>query len=441
MSSEVPQPGAIPLRLAYTCAAEPNQYLAKHQLYPLQITQPPTPGLGLCVVIPARNEPEIQKTLTSLWRCVRPGYPVEIIVAVNASEADPAEVRTANERTLWQARQWARVHNTPGFSVHAVHFPVLPRRHAGVGMARKVGMDEAVARLRAGGTHEGVIASLDADCSCAPSYLVSIERFFRGHPKAPGASIYFEHEVNADEKPSMVEGITRYELFLRYYLQAQRYAGFPHAFHTVGSCMAFRCHAYERQGGMNRRQAGEDFYFLHKLIALGGYGEITDTVVNPSARASDRTPFGTGAAMRAWSADERCLDLSYAPDSFRALRDFFDKVPELFDFSERQTAAFIDTLPGTLTRFLRDKSGLEHIGEIRANCASRDSFCRRFYRWFSALKLLQYVRGAHIDYPSVPLEDASRRMLEWRGVPARARDLKALLKDYRDLERGQGLHA
>lgn len=441
MLFEVPQPGATPPRRPPPRAAKANQYLAKHQLYPLQIATPPTPGLRLCVVIPARNEPDVRKTLTSLWRCTRPSYPVEVIAAVNACETDPVRVRAANERIVAQIRQWARVRNEPGLSIHVAHFPALARRHAGVGLARKLGMDEAVARLHAGGTEDGVIASLDADCSCATSYLVSIERFFTAHPKAPGASIYFEHTVDAGEKLSVAAGIARYELFLRYYLQAQRYAGFPHAFHTIGSCMAFRCHAYERQGGMNRRQAGEDFYFLHKLIALGGYGEITDTVVKPSARGSDRTPFGTGAAMRAWSADERSLDLTYAPDSFSALRGLFERVPELFSFSERQTAACMDALPGTLREFLAEKHALEHVAEIRANCASPHTFSRRFYRWFSALKVLQYVRVARRDYPAVPLEDASRRMLEWRGVPARERDVNGLLNAYRKLERGQGLHA
>jgi len=34
--------------------------------------------------------------------------------------------------------------------------------------------------------------------------------------------------------------IAAYELHLRYYVQALRYAGFPHAHHTVGSCLAVR---------------------------------------------------------------------------------------------------------------------------------------------------------------------------------------------------------
>lgn len=441
MLIETPRSARKLSRVPHPHVAEANQYLTKHQLYPFQIMTSPAPGLRLCVVIPARNEPTLLETLASLWRCERPRHPVEIIVVVNASEVDSAQVRQTNERTVWLTHEWAKGHNAPELSAHVVHFPALPRRHAGVGLARKLGMDEAVARLHAAGSVDGVIASLDADCTCAPSYLVSIERFFVEHPRAPGASIYFEHRVDENEEPVLATGIARYELFLRYYLQAQRYAGFPHAFHTVGSCMAVRRRGYERQGGMNRRQAGEDFYFLHKLIALGDYGEITDTIVAPSARASDRTPFGTGATMRAWSKNKQSLELTYAPECFRVLRDLFDSVPELFTYSQRQTGAFIDALPVTLREFLVDKRGLECIAEIRANCASSRTFSGRFFRWFNALKVLQYVRKASRDYPSISLEKASRLMLEWRGVPVRARDLRGLLDAYRKLEGGQGLQA
>ncbi len=421
--------------------AEANQYLSKHQLYPFQIITPPAPGLGLCVVVPARNEPDLQMTLAALWRCTRPSYPVEVLVVVNASEKDPARVRTANARTVGQVEQWGRANNEPRLSVHALHFPALGHRHAGVGLARKLGMDEAVARLHAGGVRNAVIASLDADCSCAPNYLVSIERFFERHADAPGASIYFEHQEHPEDARGAATGIGRYELFLRYFLQAQRYAGFPNAFHTVGSCMAFRCHAYERQGGMNRRLAGEDFYFLHKLIGLGGFGEITDTVVRPSARVSDRTPFGTGAAMRAWVDDERSLALTYAPESFCALRGLFMGVPGLFAMSERQCEAFVNAQATALRDFLVDKGALARIAETRANCASPRTFCKRFYRWFDALKLLQYVRTARSVYPLVPLEQASRLMLEWRGFSTRANDVPGLLAAYRNVERGHGLQA
>ena len=65
------------------------------------------------------------------------------------------------------------------------------------------------------------------------------------------------------------EAIMKYELYLRYYRLALEYTGHPHAYHCIGSAFAVRTLDYVAQGGMNKRQAGEDFYFLQKLIATG----------------------------------------------------------------------------------------------------------------------------------------------------------------------------
>ena len=75
------------------------------------------------------------------------------------------------------------------------------------------------------------------------------------------------------------------------------FAGLPYSYHTIGSAFAVTAKAYARQGGMNRRKAGEDFYFINKLIKGENFGEITNTTVFPSPRTSNRVPFGTGKAI------------------------------------------------------------------------------------------------------------------------------------------------
>ena len=49
-----------------------------------------------------------------------------------------------------------------------------------------------------------------------------------------------------------------------------------------------------KQDGLNKKQAGEDFYFLQKIMPMGNYFELNSTTVHPSSRTSDRVPFGTG---------------------------------------------------------------------------------------------------------------------------------------------------
>jgi hypothetical protein len=94
--------------------------------------------------------------------------------------------------------------------------------------------------------------------------------------------------------PTVFDAVINYELHQRYYLQAVRYTGYPFAYHTVGSCFAVLAETYCRMGGLSRRKAGEDFYFIQKIAVHGRYGECRTTRVYPSPRPSDRVPFGTG---------------------------------------------------------------------------------------------------------------------------------------------------
>ncbi len=117
--------------------------------------------------------------------------------------------------------------------------------------------------------------------------------------------------------------ITLYELHLRYYIQGLRYSGFPYAFHTVGSAIAVKAFQYVKAGGMNRRQAGEDFYFVQKLVPLGGYFALNSTTVYPSPRESFRVPFGTGAAISRLMNNPGEEFLTYNFEAFRELRSLF----------------------------------------------------------------------------------------------------------------------
>jgi hypothetical protein len=87
---------------------------------------------------------------------------------------------------------------------------------------------------------------------------------------------------------NVARAITSYELHLRYLVHAMRWAGHPFAYQTVGSSMAVRRKAYLSLGGMNTRQAGEDFYFLQKFIEVGSlharYGALRSGLL-PEYRA------------------------------------------------------------------------------------------------------------------------------------------------------------
>jgi len=400
-----------------------KEYLAKHQYGHRPVAErdasPPHPDLGLVVVIPCHDEPDALATLECLRRCRRPRAAVEILVIVNASESDSDAVGRQNRATVDALHTWKARFDAPRLALRVLEFPRLPARHAGVGLARKLGMDDALARLAAAGNTDGIIACLDADCAIDADYLHALESHFETHPGARACTVYFEHDLEGPLEPDLYRAMTHYELFLRYYRHGLRFAGFPHAFYTLGSCMAVRAEAYARHGGMNRRRAGEDFYFLNKLMAVGGLTENCATRVRPGTRASTRTPFGTGQALAKRLATRSGAWLTYAPAVFKDLATLVARVDAYYDVAPgawRPDAA----LAACMADFLDAHDITARHAEIRSNCARRASFRKRFFQWFDASRALKFVHYAtRRKHPREPLEQACCTLLAWQGEHGR----------------------
>ena len=213
-------------------------------------------------------------------------------------------------------------------------------------------------------------------------------------------SIYFEHPVEGSEYSQRIyDGIIQYELHLRYYIEGLRYAGHPHAYHTIGSCFAVRADVYSAQGGMNRRKAGEDFYFLHKIIPLGNFGEINTTCLQPSPRPSLRVPFGTGPVMEKFDRGEILSLPGYHPEVFEDLKCYLNAVPSMY----RTGGAALKKIVGSLPESIRDhlEPGIyDRMDEINRNSAGEAAFMKRFFRWFGIFQVLKYINHAHQHYYS-----------------------------------------
>ena len=306
-----------------------NFYLNKYGFCPAHIDTLPHKGVKIIVVIPCFNETDLISSLAALKVCEQPQCNVEVITVINAGTLYNDKLKNQNLKTLSKAENWANQNNSEELTFHFILNNELPKKHAGVGLARKIGMDEAVARFDSLGI-DGTIVCFDADSNCEPNYLVEIEKHFNTYPKTPGCSIHYEHPIEGTEfEQNIYDGIINYELFLRYYNQALLYCGFPFAFQTVGSSMAVRSSVYQKQGGMNKRKAGEDFYFIHKIILLGGFTNLTTTKVIPSPRISDRVPFGTGKAIGDWIESEADSYATYDIRIWHILKSFVDIIPTL----------------------------------------------------------------------------------------------------------------
>jgi hypothetical protein len=414
-----------------------DTYLSRQNRYSVFPEENPPENLSYIVVIPSYNEPRILETLHSLGSCHPPKGAVEVIVSVNHPEGSSSQVREQSRKTMDECLGWRQEHAIQFLNLVLIDACELPQRDAGAGLARKAGMDEAIRRFRKIGNKNGVIISLDADTRVSLNYFTELDKLLSEKERFDGCNYFFEHpSEEADQDDLIVDGIIQYELFLRYFIQFLREISFPFAFHTIGSAFAVSAEAYVRQGGMNKRKAGEDFYFLHKLIPHGAFYELNAATVYPSPRVSDRVPFGTGAAQtRFYTSGDRKV-LAYHPESFNELRDVFSQIEEFYLLKPGETPYSLIKAQ-CLREFMKEQEFEGKLIEIKKNSAGLPSFRKRFYNWFNAFRVFKFLNFAHLSfYDKLPVCLASSILLNRMNVPSeREASGRNLLEIYRQLQK------
>lgn len=390
--------------------------------------------LSLIIILPVLDEPEVFHTIASIASCKRAGVKVGVIGVVNHAENSDPAVKERNEATYLALKKYAAGRQNPDLEFCFVKAFDLPVKASGVGVARKMAMDAAAWYFYQQGNPEGVIASLDADTLVEENYLTELVDCFK-RTGVSGVSVYYAHLLEYTEEP-LKEAIAKYELYLRYYCRALRFIAHPYAFPCIGSAFAVRVSDYVAQGGMNKRQAGEDFYFLQKLIATGRFANLTTTTVWPSARISSRTPFGTGQSVRQIIADGGML-LTYNLNAFRELKTFFEGIPLLYKATPAAVKTYMDSQAPVLSEFLRTVDFPAIITEVNANIASLPLFRKRFFDNFNAFRVLKYLNFAHAAcWRRLPVEEMTRALLSETGIGSPA-SLYDLLNLVRELDRRQ----
>jgi len=383
-----------------------SRYLERYAYQGPQIEDHPHPDTGMIIAIPAFNEPDSTSVLHSLKACVCPACHVEVIVVINHPENASEEIIRQSRGALEEITRWASVNDDETLTVHPLFAGSLPTKSAGVGLARKIGMDEAVWRFQSLGKTDGLIIGLDMDCRCAENYLKEIHNASLQNENFNGGVVFFEHPLEGIEI-NLKTWITLYELHLRYYVDALRMTGYPYAYHTIGSTMVTTSKIYEQQGGMNQRKAGEDFYFLQKIIPQGGFYRINTTTVFPEGRLSDRVPFGTGKALTDMSQSAVDGLSTYHWKSFEILKVFFDWVsvnagqPEVLNSYKRD-------LPAPISAYLDGIKYTSNMQRILKHTTSKPSFLKSFFHWFNGLKILQFMHFCRDHFhPNIPITNAA----------------------------------
>jgi glycosyltransferase involved in cell wall biosynthesis len=413
-----------------------SNWLEERELFPLLINEAPDKHTGIIVVVPAYNEPDILRLLDSLLLCEKPDCKVEVIIVVNAPENASDECLRNNRLTISKIESWKKEHSDCFFRLFAFIVDTSFKGW-GVGLARKTGMDEAVRRFNSIDNPEGIILNLDADCLVEKNYFLAVYKELSGRIERSACSICFEHPLEGKDFPvSVYESIIQYELHLRFYFQGLSYTGFPWVFHTVGSAIAVKALPYIKAGGMNRKQAGEDFYFVQKLVPVGGYFSLNSTTVYPSPRPSFRVPFGTGVTIEKLSKENSTVLLTYNMLSFNELKAFFALADSFYSCKYEELEYSYNMLPGGIKLFLDKSAWIEKLKEIKDNTSGLDPFKKRFFGWFNMLKIVKYLNFVHLElFKKQPVVDSASELLEKIGSDFKSGNPKELLKYFRLLEK------
>ncbi len=365
------------------------------------------------VIIPAAEEEQLLLPLQSLLDNRDFEGPVDCIVLINEPENATQDVRNLNLAAYKKACTFSEEYSDRSIRFHIVYVRKIPVKLAGVGLARKIAMDEACSILedRSGGM-ELPICSLDADCEVSPNYLCTIQGLFTRQNRMDLLNMYFEHRWSS---PQEREAILQYELHLRYYIQMQRKVGLPFAYHTVGSSFAVRKGAYRRMGGMNTRKAGEDFYFIHKFTKRNSVAETSKAIVFPAARPSLRTPFGTGRAVSQIMSGGGVF-LTYHPECFKILKQFIARIPDFWRWPDVQTT--IDGLSPVLKNYLDSKNFAQVLTRLKSNSTNPLTFSKALFQWFDAFRLVKFLHYARDHgYPTIEVSEAIQLSGLCEGLP------------------------
>lgn len=399
-----------------------ESYYKRYSVAPKIFNGNPRSDTGIIVVIPCYDDEFVFTTLRSLDSADRPPCSVEVIVVVNSAEDTDVAVVEKNRRIY--ASLCEKKDSYLNFALLPYIIEGVPHKIAGVGNARKVGMDEAVWRFAAIENPRGVIMSLDADCLVSEDYFTEIySRFYCAKDYPNVCTLQFRH--NFDEKlysKQEIDACRRYEMYLRYFRLAQKVAGIPQCLHTIGSCLAVTAETYARMGGMARRQAGEDFYFLQKLALQSKVASVDKPIVFPSPSVSERVPFGTGRSVKKIIETGSCKVYNFG--LFLLLKEFYSAFPSLYDGDS--------VVPSEIVEFVGEQKFKSLVDECRKNTSDIKSFVKRMFAKFDVFFVIRFLNGfdEQSDFAPVEVEIVVSELLDYYGVTS----VKNLYEDILELD-------
>ena len=363
-------------------------YLKKRGITGLwKIAPKPNRNFDQAVVIPAYGESEyLPKTLASLNENTSSLLKNTLVVMViNNAENSPEEIFRDNQYCLKLLNSSDYQYSLGIVDAFSQGLAFSPK-HAGVGLARKIGMDLVLPHLT---SPQSLIFCTDADTLVSSHYIKKVKEYFDTN-NTSAAVVGFRHLESTDSDLEMA--IRQYEELLLTTAKNMQEAGSPYGYIAMGSTMVCTAKAYCAVGGMPRKKATEDFYFLQELTKYCGVHTIPETLVFPSLRPISRVYLGTGFRMKQAENGFNFSNLYYSDEAFDLLAQWL----KLGNNAWKSDLVGILEKSKSINPYLADFLKQEKIesiwNKIQSNAPSKSHFTRQFHRWFDELKTIRFLK-------------------------------------------------
>lgn len=356
------------------------------------------------LAIPVMADREIFSTLQSISECDTLGKSVVVAVLLNEPEDAEENIKEENRKIFEELLRVSKRYERDDLKIEVRYIRSVPKNVAGVGFARRILMDEAICSIykkckRKDELYEILyrkfIFSLDSDSTVSKNYFSAFD--FVDSKGADFGIMSFAHRFS--EREGIKEAGIVWELFLRYWKNSLRVCGYKNAFYPIGSLFAFRALVYVVSMGMSVRKAGEDFYFLQKVMGFSDVVEVPGVYVFPKAEPSLRTPFGTGKEIYLFISGNR------------------DRIEKVWNFRSFEVLEEViqnpENLPDIFFDFLRNnekfRAQYERLEKLRLK--DRELFVEKFFEWFNPFKVFKFLRFCESIYGRSFIDEEVRKLI------------------------------
>ena len=262
----------------------------------------------------------------------------------------------------------------------------LPNKSAGVGLARKIGMDYCIDFSNT----SSLFCSVDADTIISSDYLNIIVKKYKKKEFA-AAVVNFKHQKNYN--PIINKAIIEYENLLKEIALNIKKAGSIYGFVSMGSAIICSMKAYVAIGGMPPKKATEDFYFLQKLAKYQEIYIINDILVYPSSRAEQRIYLGTGFRMNNINSKSIFDDLYIDPNAYVDLKKLYNIIDSNWNQKSLEIMSSVVKNNSKLYRYLNANNFIEVFDSLQRNSLSKKQLLNQFHRWFDNFKIYKFLKS------------------------------------------------